>query len=167
VTIKASRPKYRARKTGIFVALFCLLTSTVHGRPGLFAGMAGSWSGEGRIEASGGPRQRIRCRASNDVDARGLEMRQRLRCRSARSYFDVASDVIYRDGTISGTWSETTHNVIGQIIGTARRGRIRARIYGGAFTARLTVVTVGNLQRVTITPRGFRVRRVAVTLRRS
>jgi len=94
-------------------------------------------------------------------------MRQRLRCRSARSYFDVASDVIYRDGTISGTWSETTHNVIGQIIGTARRGRIRARIYGGAFTARLTVVTVGNLQRVTITPRGFHVRRVAVTLRRS
>jgi hypothetical protein len=147
--------------------VFCLLTSTAHGRPGLFAGIAGAWSGEGRVDLAGGPRQRIRCRASNGVDARGLEMRQRLRCMSARSYFDVASDVIYRGGTISGTWSETTHNVIGQVIGTARRRRIQAWIYGGAFTASLTVVTVGTLQRVTIALRGSRVRRVAVTLRRS
>ena len=167
MTIRGNRSTYRAWNIGIFVALCCLSIGPVHGRTGPFTGMAGAWSGEGRIEVSAEPRRRIRCSAQNDVDAQGLEMRQRLRCMSARYHFDVASDVVYRGGAIAGTWSEMRHNAIGEIIGTARRGRIRAQIYGGAFTAGLTVVTLVKSQRITVTPRGFHVRRVAVTFRRS
>jgi hypothetical protein len=85
-------------------------------------------------------------------------MRQHLRCASASSAFDVQSDVGYQGGAISGTWSETMRNLTGRVSGTASRGRVSAQVSGGLFAASLSLVTNGNLQKVTIVPQGSDVR---------
>lgn len=93
-------------------------------------------------------------------------MRQHLRCASASSVFDVQSDVVYRGGAISGVWSETTRNVSGEVSGIVSRGRVSARVSGGLFTADLSLVTIGNSQKVRIIPQGSDVRGVTVSLKR-
>jgi len=128
--------------------------------------MAGAWSGEGRVDMSNGQSERIRCRARYDVGGGGTLLRQYLRCASASYDFDVQSTVTYRDGTISGTWSESTRNINGQVTGVVRSGHILARVDAGTFEASLTVTTSGNSQRVSIVPQGTDVRDVAVALRR-
>jgi hypothetical protein len=164
--MQTRRSRNRAGRAATFVALLCLMTSPAHAESGPFAGMAGVWSGGGRIDMSNGPSERIRCRARYTIGAADTVMRQHLRCASASYNINVETYVAYRGGAISGTWSETTRNVSGQLTGTARRGRIVAQVYGGAFTANLTLVTTGNSQRVTIAPQSGDVRGVVVTLHR-
>jgi hypothetical protein len=153
-------------KRASFVALLCLTASTAYAQTGPFAAMAGIWFGRGRIDLSDGQSEPIRCRARYDVLDRGTLMRQRLRCASASSVFDVQSDVVYQGGAISGSWSEATRNINGQVTGTVSRGRVSAQVSGGLFTADLSLVTHSNTQEVTIIPRGSDVREVAVSLRR-
>ena len=131
-----------------------------------FAGMAGSWAGEGAIDMSNGSREPIRCRARYAVGAGGSEMQQDLVCASDSYRFSVDSNVVEDGGEISGTWSESTRNVGGEVSGVARAGQIQARVSGGNFVANLSVQTNGNSQLVTITPQGTDVRAVSVRLRK-
>jgi hypothetical protein len=145
-----------------------LVLSPASARSGVapFAGMAGSWFGEGAIDLSNGSREPIRCRARYAVGAGGSEMQQDLVCASDSYRFNVDSNVVEDGGEISGTWNETTRNVGGELSGVARGGQIDAQVSGGAFVARLTVQTNGNSQFVTITPQGTDVRAVSVRLRK-
>src|SRR6202521_149377 len=47
-----------------------------------FAGMAGAWSGGGRVDLQDGTSERIRCRATYAVGGGGSTMQQQLRCAS-------------------------------------------------------------------------------------
>jgi len=80
--------------------------------------------------------------------------------------FEVSSSVESRAGSLSGSWSEMTRNVSGQISGRAAVGRIQARVDAGVFVADLTVNTSGNQQSVAIVPQGADIRIVAVTMRK-
>jgi hypothetical protein len=135
-------------------------------RSAAFAGMAGSWFGDGAIDLSNGTREPIRCRARYAVGADGSEMRQDLVCASDSYRFNVDSSLVEDAGEISGTWSESTRNVGGEVTGVARGGSIQAQVSGGSFVARLTVQTNGNSQLVTIQPQGTDVRAVSVRLRK-
>src|SRR5437660_2899237 len=131
-----------------------------------FAGMAGSWSGNGIISASSGASERIRCRARYAVLGAGKNLQQDLRCASDSYRFDVSSNVVHEGGAISGTWSETTRNVSGNVSGQARGGQIAARVDGIGFSATLGVATNGNSQSVMIRPSGGEIVAVAIALHR-
>jgi hypothetical protein len=50
------------------------------------------------------PQERLRCRASYGVAERGENLTLNLRCASDSYNFDLAGDVAYRGGAISGSW---------------------------------------------------------------
>ena len=115
-----------------------------------FAGMAGVWAGGGTITLDSGASERIRCRATYAVSREGDGLNQTLVCASDSYKFELKSDVVAKDGSLSGTWSESSRNVTGSLEGHAGGGQFNVVVSAPAFTANLTLKTSGNKQSVTI-----------------
>ena len=131
-----------------------------------FTAMAGSWSGGGMLNTTDGTQERLRCQASYDVAGTGAELRLNLRCASDSYKFDLASEVQYRGGAISGSWSEATRNASGSISGRAAGDRIEAAARGDNFSANLSLTTRGSRQTVSIRPEGTNITAVSLALGR-
>jgi hypothetical protein len=131
-----------------------------------FAQLTGTWSGGGRAYMEDGSVEPVRCRAQYDVSEWGCALHQALRCTSASTALDVQSDDKDRGGKISGTWTELSRNVGGELSGIATGRRIRAAARGENFAANLSIVTDRDKQSIVITPEGSNVRQVAISLQR-
>jgi hypothetical protein len=131
---------------------------------GGFSGLAGSWTGGGTISTASGNSERIRCRVNYAVGAGGNSVHQDLRCASDSYNFQVASDIVNQGGVISGTWSEVTRGVSGNVSGRMSGGAIQVGVTGPAFTAGLSISTSGSRQTVMIRPSGGDIRDVSVSL---
>jgi hypothetical protein len=118
-----------------------------------FAMMAGTWSGGGMIELTNDIKEKLRCRATYTYTQASSGLALAIRCASDNYKFELTSNVVERNGQISGQWSETAYGVSGSISGRVNGGRIQAVAQGDSFTAALSVNTNGNRQSVTITPR--------------
>lgn len=116
--------------------------------------LAGTWSGGGTLSTSDGMQERLRCRASYDVDGSGLELTLSLRCASQSYNFDLAGNAAYNGGAISGQWTESTRGASGTIAGRATGDNIEAAARGDSFSANLSLTTRGNRQTVSIRPQG-------------
>jgi hypothetical protein len=132
-----------------------------------FAGLAGVWTGTGAISLANGSRERIKCRATYAVGDNGNGLQQTLRCASDSYKFELASNVRNASGRISGTWSEATRGVSGDLQGRAEGGLFQVVVSSPAFTADLTLTTKGNSQTVKITSQGTEFSGVTITLARS
>jgi hypothetical protein len=128
--------------------------------------MAGSWSGGGTIALSNGTKERLRCRSTYTPDASGSNMQLSLKCASDSYNFELASQVTYSGGRISGNWNETSRNAAGQLSGTANGGQIDARVEGQTFAAVVSINTRGDKQSVNIRSPGSTMEEVAITLNR-
>jgi hypothetical protein len=128
--------------------------------------LAGTWSGGGTLSTSDGQQERLRCRATYDVDGSGSEVNLNLRCASASYNFDLSGNAAYRGGAISGSWSESSRNASGTISGRASGDRIEAAARGDNFSANLSLTTQGNRQTVSIRPQGANVTAVSLSLSR-
>ncbi len=122
--------------------------------PGVFSGMAGVWSGSGTVSLDNGQSERIRCRATYAVSRDGSGLNQVLTCASDSYKFDLKSNVIANGGVLSGTWSESSRNIAGNLQGRAGRGHFDVVVGAPSFTANLSMTTTGNRQRVTIRSEG-------------
>jgi hypothetical protein len=149
---------------GLFAAALLVHNFNAVAATGPFLAMAGMWSGGGTITMANGARERVRCRAIYGVGEHGENLRLNLRCASDSYNFDLAGDVAYRGGAISGSWSEAAHNVAGSISGRAIGERIMAAANGSNFAASLSLTTHGNRQSVAIQPQGTNVTEVSITL---
>lgn len=129
------------------------------------AQFAGSWVGSGTISTTTGS-ERIRCRVSYSL-AGANSLHQDLRCASDSYNFQVASDIVDQGGAISGTWTEVTRGVSGNVSGRFGAGSIQVAVSGPAFTAGLSITTSGNRQSVSIRPSGGDIRDVSVSLMKS
>jgi hypothetical protein len=94
-------------------------------------------------------------------------LHQDLRCASDSYNFQVASDIVNQGGALSGTWSEVTRQVSGNVSGRMGGGAIQVAVSGPGFSAGLSIETSGNRQSVTIRPSGGDIRDVSVSLMRS
>ena len=130
-----------------------------------FTALAGSWSGEGVLSTTDGGQERLQCRASYDV-AGGDELRLYLKCASDGNNFDLASEVQYRGGAISGSWTETSRNASGTLSGRAAGDRIEAAARGQNFSANLSLTTRASRQSLSIHPEGTNVTAVSLALSR-
>ena len=150
----------------LLLATLCLPASAQAAVASPFAAMAGSWSGDGVLSTTDGGQERLRCRASYDVAGTGTELRLNLKCASESYNFDLASEVQYRDGAISGSWSEASRNASGTLSGRAAGDRIEAAARGNNFSANLSLTTRGSRQTVSIRPQGTNVTAVSLALDR-
>jgi hypothetical protein len=150
----------------LLLATLCLPGSAQAAVASPFAAMAGSWSGTGVMSTTDGGEERLRCRASYDVAGGGAEARLNIKCASESYNFDLASEVQYRGGAISGSWSETSRNASGSLSGRANGDRIEAAARGENFSANLSMTTHGSRQTVSIRPQGTNITAVSLTLSR-
>jgi hypothetical protein len=141
-------------RTAVLGAMVLLSGSASYAQSAPFAGMAGVWSGSGTITLDSGASERVRCRATYAVSSDGDGLNQSLVCASDSYKFDLKSDVIAKNGSLSGTWSEVTRNVTGSLEGRARAGQFNVVVSAPAFTANLSMTTRGNKQTVSITSQG-------------
>ena len=103
----------------------------------------------------------IQCRRS-----RRAASAQHKTCASASYNFDLASDVEYRGGAISGSWSETSRNASGTLSGRASGDHVEAAARGDSFSAHLSLTTRGGKQTVSIQPQGGNITAVSLALNR-
>jgi hypothetical protein len=151
----------------LLLASLCLPGSAVQAAVSSpFAAMEGSWSGDGMLSTTDGNQERLRCRASYNIGGAGTELHLSLRCASEGYNFDLASDVQYRGGAISGSWSEASRNASGTIAGRASGDHIEAAARGESFSANLSLTTRGGRQTVSIRPQGTTISDVSLTLQR-
>jgi hypothetical protein len=136
---------------------------------GPFARLAGQWSGSGTIDLANGAHESIKCRASYDVLKEETNLQLNLKCASDSYNFDLRGSATYADGSLSGTWSESTRNAAGTLSGKGKGDNFVVLAKGPSFTADLTLVTRGDLQSVMIKSQEVNssVRGVKITLRRS
>ena len=153
----------RTTKAAVIGAALLVSVAAGHAQSGPFAGLGGTWSGNGTVELSDGTTERIRCKADYKVNDTGLNMKQSLRCASDSYKFDLSSDVTSQGERISGNWSEASRNVFGNLQGTAGGGRMEVFVEAAGFAANLLVNTSGKKQTVQINSKG-EIRGVNITM---
>ena len=146
--------------------ILAALPSAVQAATSPFIAMSGSWSGSGTITTSNGNKERIRCRAKYDVDGAGSSLDLTLRCASDSYNFELQSNATHSNGAVSGTWSETTRRVGGNIEGHARGNAMSLRV-SGIISATLGVSTNANQQSISIQAPGTELQSVAISMNRS
>jgi hypothetical protein len=146
------------------VSMTLLAASPGQAQSGPFANLAGAWTGTGQILIKDGGTERIRCRATYTVAGAGLS--QVLRCASDSYRFDLTTNVTASGNTLSGTWSETSRNVNGQLGGKVNGGEIDALVEANGFAASFSMRTNGNKQTIAIRSQNTDLRGVDITLTR-
>jgi hypothetical protein len=158
---------FNLTRTALFLASLSLSAGAALAAPASpFVAMAGTWSGGGVLSTSDGQEEQLRCRASYDVAGGGEQLRLNLRCASASYNFDLASEVEYRGGAISGSWSEASRNTSGTLSGRAAGDHVEAAARGDSFSAHLSLTTRGGRQTVSIQPQGTNITSVSLALSR-
>jgi hypothetical protein len=154
------------KAAGVGAALM-LSASLGHAQSGgPFAGFDGAWTGTGTVSLSDGSTEHIRCKAQYKVSSTGMGLKQSLDCASDSYKFDLTSDVTSQGDRISGTWSEASRKVFGQLDGTASAGQIEVFVQANGFAASLTLRTNGSKQTVSISSKG-EIRGVSITMVKS
>jgi hypothetical protein len=141
---KARRLTFAA--VAFFLAAFT--ASASHAQASAFAGMAGTWSGPGTVTLDDGSSERIRCRASYKVAGANMEMV--LTCASDSYRFNLQAAVVAAGGQVSGTWSETSRNVGGNIQGRGANGSFQVVAEAAGFNASISLRTAGNKQQIAL-----------------
>ena len=139
---------YSRRLAFAAAAFFAASTAVGHAQSGPFAGMAGNWSGGGSIILDDGSRERIRCRASYQVS--GPNMTMALTCASDAYRFNLAANVVDQGGQVAGTWSESSRNISGSLLGRGGGGNFQVVASAAGFSANISLRTAGNKQSVSM-----------------
>jgi hypothetical protein len=155
-----------ALSLGIF-GLGVFVHDTAQAAENPFAQFTGSWSGQGKITVQNGSSERIRCRGIYRAGESGMTLSLSLRCASDSYKFELASDVTYDGGAISGSWNETTRQVNGSLSGRATATNITAQASAVGFNASLSIATRGNSQSVSIRSPGSEISEVTVSMARA
>lgn len=133
-----------------------------------FTKLAGYWSGGGTVSPTNGQPEKVSCRVTYQV--KGNSVTQNMRCAGTDYKFATSSDLTYSGGSIKGSWSESTYDANGSVVGTGNDSAIHARISGDKFSGRMAISISGNRHTINITqldPRTGRYAQVArVTLGR-
>src|SRR5664279_919552 len=111
----------------------------------------------------------IKCRAAYDVLGEQNNLQLNIRCASDSYNFDLRGSATYANGSITGTWSESTRDAAGTLSGKADGDHFGVLAKGPSFTANLTLTTRGDRQSVTIKSQDAQasVRGATITLQRS
>jgi len=153
---------------GIILALVMLSASPSFAQRnagGPFSALPGSWAGTGTITMSNGAKERIRCQGQYRLETR-TSVRLQLDCASDSYRFELRSTTVAVNGGLSGTWSEQTRRVAGEISGRIAGDRVNIRAEGQTFTALLDMTTRGDRQSVSIRSPGSEMSQVSISLTR-
>ena len=85
----------------------------------LIEDLAGRWAGNGTAVYPDGRNEAMRCVALYKRDQAPGQMRQAIRCKGADIELKLGGSWVVKDGAISGTWTEDTYSLSGNLSGAA------------------------------------------------
>lgn len=133
-----------------------------------FTQLSGNWTGTGTITMGDGASEPIRCRVKYALGgSAGGSVNQSLSCASDSYKFELVADVEYRNGAVTGFWTEKTRNTSGKLKGKASDDVIQATVETPGFIAVLNITTKGTTQRVTIKSPSTDIREIQMSLKKS
>ncbi len=88
----------------------------------------------------------VHCR----ISLSGNQLKQNIRCASAGGKVEVKSDVVAKDGILSGTWNELVYNLGGDLKGEVTQRGFRIVVRGGDLAANMDVIVMNDRQIVEI-----------------
>ena len=139
----------------IFIAAFGLGllgisgNGTVRAEPNApFAALLGRWTGEGKLGIKDNPNEIVKCRVTYIAGEDADHLKQTIRCATAGGSIEVQSAVAHAAGVLSGTWSETTHNINGELTGQVTPRGFRVVVKGGELAANMDIIMMRNSQQI-------------------
>ena len=153
----------------MFGVLQCLLFMTIvtafpaHAQQS-FDSVAGTWSGNGLMKPSDGPRERVRCKIDYAPKNAGQSVTMNVRCASDAYKMDLNANIDQKGSVLSGNWFERQYRQGGRVSGQNVNGVIESKIEGDTITALLTVRTKGNRQTFIMESPGAWVSHVSIDL---
>jgi hypothetical protein len=115
-----------------------------------FAKLAGRWLGQGRLGASDGKTEEVKCRVTYFVHDPANEMRQTIRCASQSGGVEVQSMVTNRAGVLSGTWKELSRDWSGELSGSVTPHGFKVIIKGAELRANMDIIVKNDRQIIEI-----------------
>jgi hypothetical protein len=117
---------------GVLAAPAPITTPAEAGSSSPFTALAGRWVGEGRFGLKDSPPESVKCRAT------------------AGGTIEVISAIQHAAGVLSGSWSETTHNIAGSLEGQVTPTGFRIVVKGSDLAANMDVLVKSDRQLVEI-----------------
>lgn len=170
MTLLKSSSRFIRHLFAVTAATFLLAWTASSQEANPFNKFGGNWTGNGLIYLSNGNKEKIRCRGGfTPADMFNVvSLKLELRCAGDSYNFELQSELNYRDGAISGTWSEMTRGVNGTVSGKINGDQIQAVAESQTFTAILELISIGeNKQQVRITSPGSEMTDVLIGLNRN
>jgi hypothetical protein len=132
-----------------------------------FQALSGSWSGSGRVTFENGQSERLRCNARYRSGPGGSRLDLTIRCASPASSFELAGNLAYNAGRVSGSWQERTLGASGSASGRASDSRVELRFSGTTSGSMSVALASGRSHTVTVATSGGGLRGLNVSLRRN
>lgn len=117
-----------------------------------FAKFLGGWRGFGQVLFTNGDAERINCRADYLSGQAANELSLDLICATESYRIDIRSQLVAMGHEVQGTWTETSHQVTGNLVGRLSGGSFEGNIQGPGFTAEMSLRSTGRKQVVSIRP---------------
>ena len=122
---------------------------TVRAEPNApFAGLLGRWTGEGKLGVKDNAPEIVKCRVTYIAGEDADHLKQTIRCATAGGSIEVQSAVSHAAGVLTGTWSETTHNINGELSGQVTPRGFRVVVKGGELAANMDIIMMRNSQQI-------------------
>ena len=162
------------RISGILFALaLWLLASGMTGHGSLaqdanpIVSLGGRWAGTGTLVAASRPDEIFKCVVTYFPSDGGASLKQNLRCKSANYQFDGAAQLKITAGKITGRWEDKVNSLQGTVSGTVTPDGFLILLSGEFFDAKMTVVSSGCQQSVTIVPEeGLAIKKLSAVLKK-
>ena len=148
----------------ICAALIALAPTAEARKSNPFSGLEGSWRGSGTASFDGGRKERLSCSARYRP-AGGRSLSMSIRCANPSLNVQLNGRLVYRNGRVSGSWSESSTGMGGKTVGRAGSSSLRLR-FGGDLSGRVSVSYSKSRQSVSITTSSPVFRKANVRLRR-
>lgn len=126
--------------------------------------LPGRWSGWGAVTLANGSSEQVKCVATYFVENGGSSVQQNLRCASASYKIDARANLSVANGQVTGAWEERTWSAMGSVAGRMTGNGFNLSIQGDSFSAAMAVTTLACKQSINITPRGFDVSKISISL---
>lgn len=114
-----------------------------------FDDLKGSWRGSGTLSPLGGDQEHVSCRVSYNVS--GASTTQTMTCAGTDYKVTTNANLSVSGGRISGSWSESLTGASGSVSGSAKNGKVRARISGDKFNGLMSINVSGSSHSINIT----------------
>ncbi len=156
--------------TAAAAAFMLLASSSYSEKVNPFTKFGGNWTGSGLIYLSNGTKEKIRCRAGfTPADLMNLvSLKLELRCAGDSYNFEIRSELNYASGAVTGSWTEMSRGINGQVTGTVNDEKINAVAESQTFQATIELISQSeSKQQVRITSPGSEMTDVLIGLNRS